>query len=224
VLASQGPVRQNGAMRVYLAGPEVFLANAEAIAAAKKAICAAHGLVGVFPTDHRPDADGAPIEEHRRIYRLNEAHIRECDALIANLTPFRGPSADSGTAYELGFMRALNRPVLAYTNTTRDFAARTLAHLSAHVRRRGADTWEDEEGMAIEAFGLADNLMLDGGVLASGFAVEREEVAAEERWRDLTAFTRCVAALAARIKDAALAEDAGGRSVAASTTSQKGNT
>ncbi|MES2710810.1 MAG: nucleoside 2-deoxyribosyltransferase [Pseudomonadota bacterium] len=186
-------------MRVYLAGPEVFLADAEAIAAAKKAVCAAHGLIGVFPTDHRPDAGGAPPEEHRRIYRLNEAHIRDCDALIANLTPFRGPSADSGTAYELGFMRALARPVLAYTNTHRDFASRTLAHLSPHVRRRDAATWEDEDGMAIEAFGLADNLMLDGGVLESGFAVEREDVPPEARWRDLTAFTRCVASLAATL-------------------------
>jgi len=192
------PVGQDGAMRVYLAGPEVFLADAEAIATAKKAVCAAHGLVGIFPTDHRPGAEGPPVEEHRRIYRLNEAHIRDCDALIANLTPFRGPSADSGTAYELGFMRALGRPVLAYTNTRRDFAGRTLAHLTPHVRRRGAETWEDEEGMAIEAFGLADNLMLDGGVLESGFAVERAAVDPHDRWRDLSAFTRCVAALAAQ--------------------------
>lgn len=184
-------------MRVYLAGPEVFLADAEAIAAAKKSVCAAHGLLGIFPTDHRPEPDGQPVEEHRRIYRLNEGHIRDCDALIANLTPFRGPSADSGTAFELGFMRALGRPVLAYTNTRRDFAGRTLAHLTPRIRRRDAATWEDEEGMAIEAFGLADNLMLDGGVLESGFAVERAEVAPADRWRNLTAFTRCVVALAA---------------------------
>ena len=26
------------------------------------------------------------------------------DAIIANLTPFRGPSADAGTVYELGYM------------------------------------------------------------------------------------------------------------------------
>ena len=92
-------------------------------------------------------------------------------------------------------MRALGRPVLAYTNTRRDFAGRTLAHLTPHVRRRDSQTWEDEEGMAIEAFGLADNLMLDGGVLESGFTVEREAVADIHRWRDLTAFTRCVQAL-----------------------------
>lgn len=83
-----------------------------------------------------------------------------------------------------------------YTNTRRDFAGRTLAHLTPRIRRRDAATWEDEEGMAIEAFGLADNLMLDGGVLESGFAVQRAEIAIADRWRDLTAFTRCAVALA----------------------------
>ena len=41
-------------MRVYLAGPELFLADADGIAAAKRGICAAHGLTGVFPTDPPP--------------------------------------------------------------------------------------------------------------------------------------------------------------------------
>lgn len=185
-------------MRVYLAGPEVFLADAATVAEAKKALCARHGLTGVFPTDHRPEEGGPLLAEHRRIYRLNEAHIRDCDALVANLTPFRGPSADAGTAYELGFMRALGRPVLGYCNTGRDFAARTLAALGPRVRRRGAGGWEDEEGMAIEAFGLTDNLMLDGGILEAGFTVEREEVPAAARWRDLTAFARCLEQLARR--------------------------
>ena len=38
--------------------------------------------------------------------------MRSCQLCIANLTPFRGVSMDSGTAYEVGFMRALGRPVL----------------------------------------------------------------------------------------------------------------
>ena len=44
--------------------------------------------------------------------------MRSCDLLIANLTPFRGVSMDSGTAFEVGFMRALGRPVLGYTTAT----------------------------------------------------------------------------------------------------------
>ena len=46
----------------------------------------------------------------------NEELIRSCRLLIANLTPFRGPSADVGTAYEIGFARALKLPVYAYSN------------------------------------------------------------------------------------------------------------
>ena len=107
-------------MRVYLAGPEVFLADRDAIAAEKKAICAQHGMIGVFPTDPAPGAPQAD-SDWMWIYLGNEAHIQGCDALIANLTPFRGASADPGTAYELGFMRALGRPVLGYSNAPGNF-------------------------------------------------------------------------------------------------------
>jgi nucleoside 2-deoxyribosyltransferase len=190
-------------MRIYLAGPDVFLADADAIAAAKKAICAAHGAAGVFPTDD-PGADpGAGAAEAGRIYRLNEAHMRACDALIANLTPFRGPSADPGTAYEMGFMRALGRPVFGYANVARrgGFAARTLAHLGpGGARRRPDGGWEDAEGMAVEDFGLFDNLMLEGGVAASGGALVLRAVAdGPGRWRDLDAFARCVELAVARL-------------------------
>ncbi|HEY4249637.1 MAG TPA: nucleoside 2-deoxyribosyltransferase [Roseomonas sp.] len=184
-------------MLIYLAGPEVFLPDADAVAAGKKAICAAHGCTGVFPTDEAAAPGTLAGEAHRRIYRANEAHIRGCDALIANLTPFRGPSADPGTAYELGLMRGLGRPVLGYTNVLPDFTSRMLAHLGPRSRRRPDGAWEDDQGMAIEAFGLADNLMLDGGVIEAGFVVEREAVPEARRWHDLAAFTRCVRSLVA---------------------------
>jgi len=32
--------------------------------------------------------------------------------------PFRGPSADAGTIYELGYMTAQNKPACAYTTCT----------------------------------------------------------------------------------------------------------
>jgi len=46
-------------VRVYLAGPEVFLSNAREIGALKRAICERHGLVGVFPADEEDDVDPA---------------------------------------------------------------------------------------------------------------------------------------------------------------------
>ena len=77
-------------VRVYLAGPEVFLANAREVGAQKRAICARHGLVGIFPGDHEDGCDPAlpPAERGLSISRAMERIMRGCDAMIVNLTPF----------------------------------------------------------------------------------------------------------------------------------------
>lgn len=183
-------------MRIYLAGPEVFLADAADIAAAKRAICAAQGLTGIFPLEPPPQAPDPALPEWWRIYQANEAHIRSCDALIANLTPFRGVSADVGTVYELGLMRGLGRPVFGYSNVAQHFGGRVLAALGPRARRRADGAWEDDEGMAVEEFDRHDNLMLEGGIAEAGGAFEVEAVPAARRWHDLAGFARCVAAAA----------------------------
>jgi nucleoside 2-deoxyribosyltransferase len=43
-------------VRVYLAGPEVFLANAREIGVRKRAICERYGLVGIFPAMRKSPA------------------------------------------------------------------------------------------------------------------------------------------------------------------------
>jgi nucleoside 2-deoxyribosyltransferase len=178
-------------MRVYLAGPDVFVPNAAARAATLKAICARHGLHGVSPLDaleaQPPEWSG--LSEARRIALRNEAHILGCTVLIANLTPFRGPSADVGTVFEMGYMRALGRPVFGWSNAGEAFTERTRAFLGATGERDG-------EGMLIETFGLTDNLMIDSAILSSGGALFVQAVPCRARWSDLTAFERCVAAAA----------------------------
>src|ERR1700761_3963017 len=158
--------------RVYLAGPEVFLPNAREIGAQKRAICERHGLIGVFPTDDEPvpDPSTPPTEQGLAISRAMEHAMRTCDAMIVNLTPFRGPSADVGSAYEMGFMRALGRPLFAYSNDGRSFPDR-IASFCGAVRIRTTGEHEDADGMAIEPFALHDNLMLAGGIIASGGCV-----------------------------------------------------
>jgi nucleoside 2-deoxyribosyltransferase len=139
--------------RIYLAGPAVFLANARDIGARKRAICERHGLVGVFPGDEEDPCDPTlpPAEQGLAISRAMERVMRGCDAMIVNLTPFRGPSADVGSAYETGFMRALDRPIFAYSNDGRSFPDR-IASFCGAVRTRTTGEHEDADGMAIEPF------------------------------------------------------------------------
>jgi nucleoside 2-deoxyribosyltransferase len=187
--------------RIYLAGPDVFLPDPLARAAVLKAICARHGLAGVSPLDALEGGDPpewSSLSEAFRIARRNEAHIAGCAALVANLTPFRGPSADPGTVFELGYMRALGRPVFGWSNCAEPFAARSRAFL-ADATAQPDGTWRDAEGLLVEDFPpLADNLMIDGAIAASGGRLVVRDLPRAAAWRDLDAFEACLV-LAARL-------------------------
>jgi nucleoside 2-deoxyribosyltransferase len=180
--------------RIYLAGPEVFLSNAREIGTRKCAICEQHGLVGVFPTDEEDACDPALSrpDQGLAISRAMERVMRTCNAMIVNLTPFRGPSADVGSAYEMGFMRALGRPIFAYSNDDRPFLDRVAAFRGGALRVRPTGEYEDPDGMAVEAFALHDNLMLAGGVIGSGGCLFAAAAPHAERYTSLVAFERCV--------------------------------
>ena len=89
-------------MKIYLAGPDVFLPDAGEVGRQKVAICARHGIKGLYPLDNTLDL-GSDVTS-RAIFRGNVAMMDGCDAIIANLTPFRGPGADAGTVYELSLI------------------------------------------------------------------------------------------------------------------------
>jgi nucleoside 2-deoxyribosyltransferase len=183
--------------KVYLAGPDVFLPDAADWLARKKAICAGFRLTGVSPLDDLSDtpAGWLGLPEWRRIASRNEAHIRGCDAVIANLTPFRGPSADPGTVYEIGFARGIGLKLFGYATVTAPFLERTLAAVGS-ARQAPDGSWRDGDGLLVEQFGLFDNLMIEGGIIDSGGSLIRE---ARDRWHDLSVFERCVQAAAAAL-------------------------
>jgi nucleoside 2-deoxyribosyltransferase len=176
--------------RIYLAGPEVFLPDALAMGVRKAALCAAHGLEGAFPLDAQLSLAGlAKPEQARRISEANEGLMRSCSGLIANLTPFRGVSMDSGTAFEVGFMRALGRPVLGYTNVTADYRERAETYRRAAPPLLDADCPDAE----IEDFDGAENLMIEVAITDSGGSVVRTAVPAGQEMRDLAGFKACLA-------------------------------
>ena len=176
--------------RIYLAGPDVFLPDAIAWMERKKAICAGYRLTGVSPLDALADepADWGHLPEWRRIALRNESYIRSCAAMLANLTPFRGPSADVGTVYEVGFARGLGLKIFGYATVAASFLDRTLAYLGAG-RQAPDGSWRDTDGLMVEQFGLFDNLMIEGGIAGSGGTLVRDD---RDRWNDLSVFERCV--------------------------------
>ena len=183
------------AQRVYLAGPEVFLEDALEIGARKTAICEKHGFEGVFPLDQSLDLEGlAPRDAGLKIYRANRDLMHTCDLTVANMTPFRGPSMDVGTAFEMGYMRALGKPVLGYSNSAVSYVERIKAFFGGLlIKREGDGALADPDGLAVEEFELTDNLMLDGAVDEVDKPVVTRTVAAlADRYRDLEAFEACV--------------------------------
>jgi len=179
--------------QIYLAGPDVFLPNAVAISAAKRELCTKYQFVGLSPLDNELDVSKLPKRAAaQQISASNEAMIRQCDLVIANVTPFRGPSADVGTVYEMGFARALGKPVLAYSNAPGNFLERTRDALGARVRRRASGQLEDAFHMAIEDFDCVENLMIDGAVTHDGPGIVVNPTPEDRRYTDLAAFEECL--------------------------------
>jgi nucleoside 2-deoxyribosyltransferase len=189
-------------LRVYLAGPDVFLPNAAAFADTKRKLCDAYGFTGVSPFDN--EIDLAALSKHAaalRISAANEAMIRGCNLVIANMTPFRGPSADVGTAYEMGFARALGLPVFAYTTVGDSLVERTRQALGAEAAERPSGQFEDSFHMAIEDFDGVDNLMLDGAVESSGAPIVVKAMSDDHRrFTDLSPFEECLKLAARQLK------------------------
>ena len=184
-------------VRIYLAGPEVFLPDAAAVGAAKAELCTKHGFEGLFPLDAALDLSGLTKPwKARRISHANESLMRSCAGLIANLTPFRGVSVDAGTAFEVGFMRALSRPVFGYSNVRADYVERS----QAFRRERRSQPDADAPDVAIEDFDGAENLMIESAIIASGGSIVRNTVARGQEMRDLTGFEACLLQARAHVR------------------------
>ena len=183
--------------KVYLAGPDVFLRNAKVIGALKVEICARYGLAGKFPLDTEIDLSGLTLaEQGYAIARANEALMRACDAAVANLTPFRGVGMDVGTAYEIGFMRGLGKPLFGYTNSHLPHFDRMMKFEGGKLRARGGKNpvflLEDAMKMGVEDHGFAENLMIEGAIHESGADVVAGKTHRADRYTDLVAFETCV--------------------------------
>jgi nucleoside 2-deoxyribosyltransferase len=145
--------------RVYLAGPDVFFPDVADRAARLKDACRHYGFEGVFPLDSGLELT-TPIAREENGYLIYEANIKliqSCQAILANISPFRGPSIDAGTAFEIGFGRALGLEVVAYTSDFSRYKDRVFP-----------------DGLMIEDFEMVDNLMIHAAVCGDIFRSPQE--------------------------------------------------
>lgn len=162
---------------IYLAGPEVFLPDPIDAGAKKKATIQALNekhkwpfkLVGLYPMDNEIENFAPDYATGINIYKANIALMDQAHFITANMVRFRGPSMDVGTAFEMGYMNGLGKPVFAYYDakpfygadeTPGIYAERVKKHYT--VSKMEAD--KDVHGQTIEDFKMADNLMMIGAL------------------------------------------------------------
>ena len=170
---------------VYLAGPEVFLPKPVKAGREKKAVIerlnAEHDwpfrLVGLYPLDNeipdfKPDRDTG-----LRIYRANVEMMNKAHFIAANMVRFRGPGMDTGTAFEMGYMRGRGKPVFGYYESAPFYGTSEAAGLysdkvALHYKLDAKNPQVDVHGQLVESFGMADNLMMIGALDDAGSTVQ----------------------------------------------------
>ena len=135
----------------YLAGPDVFLPDAKAIGVERKLRLLEAGIIGHFPSDD--EIAPGPGMAHA-IFLQNVALIEKSDIVLANIVPFRGPSADPGTVWEIGYAYARGIPVICYGSFGTYLERCRVVGLESDAQGK------DHEGFAIEDFGEQENLMI----------------------------------------------------------------
>lgn len=185
-------------LKLYLAGPEVFLPNARDVLDAKAAMTRAYGFEPICPGDIFIEPAPTLHEFGLKISAVDEGMMNAADGVIANLTPFRGIAADPGTAFELGYMCAQGKLVAAYTNNAANHFDRTTDYYNGAVREAQDGRKRGPDGMSLENFDMIENLMLHGGVERRGGHIAIHAAEPDALYTDLTAFEECLKVLRQR--------------------------
>lgn len=141
-------------IKAYIAGPDVFRGNAHHHFEVLKNKCLAHNIAPLVPLDNEIEVDLSnsvkKLRSATKIYEANIDMIHAADIVIANISPFRGPQMDPGTAFEIGFAVALGKPVYLYSDE----------HLTDYADRVESYGAYSEDFLVVEDFGLNENLMI----------------------------------------------------------------
>ncbi len=147
---------------VFLAGPDLWYPDAEEHLARKAEMCLLAGFTALAGRSEGLVETEPSEAMAREIYALALERLRQADAVIVNLTPWRGPNADPGAAFVAGFASALGKPVFAYLNVISedeaDYRGRVEVTMGAVPGEDGR--WRDLDDAEIEGLDLPEDVML----------------------------------------------------------------
>ncbi|MBU0631835.1 nucleoside 2-deoxyribosyltransferase, partial [bacterium] len=142
--------------KIYIAGPDVFEPNSVEIGKEYSEICKRYGFVGMYPLDNAIDLDQEKKKIAADIFFANIKLINEADIVVANLNPFRGKEADSGTVWECGYAFGVQKQVYGYMDRIVPY----IDQFSSEEKRLSITGYVDAEGKSIEDFEHPINLMI----------------------------------------------------------------
>lgn len=153
-------MRKEPVVKVYMAGPDVFYPNPLENAAKVRELCAEYGIKALIPIDNEifsTDKAAMSLE----IFQKNVDLINKAHFVIANIEPFRGPSADVGTIWEIGYAYGLNKKIYTYSDTLENYKDRVIKFENLDPSK---EHHTDKKGLSIEDFNNVDNLMIQHSI------------------------------------------------------------
>ncbi len=163
----------------------VFDPDPSAIFSRMKTLCQAQGVIGVAPLDNQIGLEGLPPGKDllEQIVRADIALMDRLDAGVFCLDSFRRtPEMDAGTAFEVGYMQALRKPIAGWTRDTRPYPQRVADFFQTHFKQALVQTapgttggtsgsLRDPDGILVHSEGCAQNAMVHIGIELAGGAV-----------------------------------------------------
>jgi nucleoside 2-deoxyribosyltransferase len=172
-----------------------------------KALCHEQGLAGVAPLDGQIGLENTP-PGRPLLERIVSADIALMDALDAGLFCLdgfrRGPEMDPGTAFEVGYMAALGKPIAGWTRDARPYPNKvadffrscfgeTLVTTTPGRIGGTSGLLRDPDGILVHSDGCVQNAMVHVGIERAG-----GRVCADTDWE--RAFVAAAASLACRLR------------------------
>jgi len=143
-------------LSIYIAGPDVFEKDSIEIGKRYTNLCKDYGFDGLYPLDNIVDFNQPKQKIAKDIFIANKKLIEQCDIVIANINPFRGKEADSGTIWECGYASGLGKKVYAYMDTNLSY----INQFSDAEKKLDNGVVVDNDLKMIEDFDYQINLMI----------------------------------------------------------------